>query len=215
MNETLALNALNRVEKLAGELGHAESQLERGYAQLAEAILEIQDKRYWEGLHASWGDYMRFITQKFNMGRAQLYHKVSVVKQLKGVVEPQALSDMGISKASVLADAHRLHGEIPESAIESAKNDATTVKQLRKSLAEALHTPEQENMEWYDLNFAFYVTPEEKKELQDAESAARGIDPPVSSTLKDFMQKKEIALRWARDFLATYAIEPKEEELPF
>lgn len=215
MSEALALNALNRVEQLAEKLGQAESQLERGYAQLADAILEVQEKRYWEGLHASWGDYMKFITQKFNMGRAQLYHKVAVVKQLKGVVEPQALSDMGISKASVLADAHRLHGEIPESAIESAKSDTTTVKQLKKSLAEALHTPEQETMEWYDLNFAFYVTPEEKKELQDAESAARGIDPTVSTTLKDFMQKKEVALRWARDFLATYATESTEEELPF
>lgn len=216
MGEALvALNALNRVEQLAEKLGQAENQLERGYAELAEAILDVQTNRYWEGAHASWGDYIKFITQKFNMGRAQLYHKVSVVKQLQGVVEPQELTSMGISKASVLADAHRLHGELPESAIESAKDNAVTVKQLKKSLAEALHIPEQESMEWYDLSFAFYVTPEEKKELQDAESVVRGIDPPISNTIKDFMQKKEVALRWAREVLATYATEVKEEEIPF
>src|SRR5579859_161085 len=177
--EAVALNALRNVEKLAEALGAAESQLERGYAELAAAILEVQEKRYWEGSHSSWKEYIEFISRKFHMGRSQLYHKISVVKQLEGVVEPKDLTDMGISKASVLADAHRLHGEIPDSAVESAKNSTVTVKELKKSLAEALHTPEQESMEWFDLNFAFYVTEEEKKELQDAMRTARSIDPPI------------------------------------
>ena len=216
MSTSLALNALNRVEKLAEKLGVAESTLEQGYAELAEAILDVQKNRYWEGSSKSWGDYMKFITEKFNMGRAQLYHKVAVVKELQGVVESKDLSEMGISKASVLADAHRLNQELPESIIESAKDSKVTVKELKRSLAQVLHSSEYEDMEWYDMNFAFYVTAEEKLELQDADKIARGIDPPVSNTLKDFMQRKEVALRYAREILGTYS-EPnfEEEKAPF
>lgn len=215
-SNVLALNALSRVEKLAERLGVAESTLEQGYAELAEAILDVQKNHYWDDSHKSWGDYMKFITEKFNMGRAQLYHKVAVVRELQGVVESKDLSDMGISKASVLADAHRLNQELPESAIEAAKNSKVTVKELKRSLAQVLHSSEYEDMEWYDAGYAFYVTDEEKAEIKDAESAARGIDPPISNTLKDFMQKKEIFLRFCREFLSTYSIEEeKDEKAPF
>ena len=213
MSESLALNALNRVETLATLLGSAEATLERGYAGFAEALLDVQKNCYWEGEHESWGDYMRFITDKFKMGRAQLYHKVAVVRELQGVVESQDLSDMGISKASVLADIHRATGTIPESAIVAAKNSTVTVKDLKQSLADALRLPDDEPGEWYDLNFAFYVTAEEKATLQDAVKAAMMGDPPISNTLKDFQQRKQVALKWAMEFLGSNPTEPRPDEI--
>ena len=217
MSEELALSALSKVEELAGKLGEAEALLESGYAELASAILDVRENRYWEGeQYASWGDYMKYIADKFHMGRAQLYHKIGVVKELQGVVEPEHLSEMGIAKASVLADAHRAAGGsgIPKELIARAREEKTTVKQLKQAIAEATHGIAPEETGWYDMNFAFYVTDEERKELQEADELARSLDPPISTTLKDFMQKKEVALRWAREFMATYVQKEDEDAAP-
>jgi hypothetical protein len=203
----MAQKALMEVETLAEKLGAAEGLLESGYAQFAEALLVVQENRYWQPGYDSWGDYMRYVTEKFKMGRAQLYHKVAVVRELKGIVDSAELTEMGISKASVLADSHRGTGTVPNAALTAAKDPAVSVKQLKQALAEALNLPGDEPGEWYDLNFAFYVTPEEKVTLQEAEKIVRGIDPVISNTLKDFQQKKEVALRWAMEILNTYPSE--------
>jgi hypothetical protein len=198
--------ALAVVESLAQKLGKAETALEHGYAEFAAALLTVQENRYWEGEFESWGKYIEHITNTYNLGKAQLYHKVAVVRELDGIVETQDMTNMGISKASVLADVARLNnGIVPNEVIAAAQNDKTTVKDLKKRVAEILHTPEQENGEWVDLGYAFYLTPEEKEEIFAAEQAARNIDPVISNTLKTFMQKKEILLRLCREFLATYA----------
>jgi hypothetical protein len=198
--------ALSTVEQLARQLGVAENTLERGYAQLASALLTVQENRYWEGYFESWGKYIEHITNIYNLGKAQLYHKVAVVRELDGIVELKDLTNMGISKASVLADVARMNnGIVPNDAIAAAQDDKTTVKDLKKKVHEILNVPQPQDGEWFDLGFAFYVTPEEKQELQEAMTAAQQADPVISNTIKDFMQRKEIALRWAREFLATYS----------
>lgn len=215
MTEDLALNALSKVEDLAYKLGKAETALEHGYAEFAAALLVVQENHYWDSQFESWGKYMEYITQEHHLGKAQLYHKVAVVRQLQGLVEPQDLTNMGISKASVLADAARLNnGVLPNEAIAAAQDDKATVKDLKKKVNEILNVAQPEDGEWMDLGFAFYVSEEEKVELQEAMAAARQQDPVISNTLKDFSQRKEIALRWARDFLATYSSTPQDEPPP-
>lgn len=200
--------ALAKVEELAKKLGQAETLLERGYAQFAQALLTVQKHKYWEDSFVSWGDYLDNVTTKFNLGRAQLYHKLSTVKQLQESVSLEDMTEMGISKATVLANVHSKYGSLPSGSVEMAKE--LTVKELKQSLAEALHTPEEDHMEWMDLGYAFYVTPEEKAEIVAAEKAAREQDPAISTSLKDFMQKKEIVLRFVREFLATYPAKDEE-----
>lgn len=210
---TAATEELEKVEKLATILGGTEHVLESGYAQLACAILNVQKNRYWEGRFESWGKYIEHISTKFNLGRAQLYHKVSVVKELQGVVEPKDLSEMGISKAGVLADAHKTIPALPSSVLDAARDKEVTAKELKKVLAEATHVPESSKDEWYDMGAAFYVTPDEKSELLEAERAARSIDPTISISLKPHAQMKEVMLRWAREFLSTYSA--SKDEIPF
>lgn len=203
------------VDTWAEKLGQAETMLERGYAEFAAVLLEVQEGRYWElAGFESWGKYFDSIIQKFNLGKAQLYHKLAVVRELEGVVSDQELTDMGISKASVLADAHRANAALPEKALDAAKDPTITVKELKKSLATAHILPEQEDGEWIDLNMAFYVTTEEKETIQDAIRAAREMDPPISNTIKDFQARKEIMLRLAQEFLNTYSV-PEDEEVGF
>ena len=215
MSEELALNALNKVNELAEKLGQAEAVLEGGYAELATALLAVRENRFWQGKHESWGEYLNSVSETYKLGRAQLYHKISVVKELQGVVEPQHLSEMGIAKAGVLADAHRASGGagVPKELIARARDEKVTVKQLKQAIAEATHAA-PEDTGWIDLGMSFYVTEEERKELQEAEKLALSVDPPVSTTIKDFMQKKEVALRWAREFLATY-VQKEEEDAGF
>ena len=204
VSDSMAWAKLADIDRLAAKLGEAEIILENGYAQFAQILLEVQDNRYWQLEHESWGQYIEHVTQKFNLGKAQLYHKLAVVRQLRGVVAADDMTDMGISKASVLADVHRATGNIPDGAVSQARDESITVKDLKEFVAEAAHLPESEEGEWLDLGMAFYVTAEEKATIQDAMTAARQMDPPISNTIKDFQQRKEIILRMAQDFLATY-----------
>lgn len=207
----MAETALQLVETLAEKLGTAESLLESGYAQFANALLDVQKNRYWQPQHESWGAYMKFVTDKFKLGQRQLYHKLATVKELSGVVDLPTLTEMGISKAGVLADWHQA-GTITDDDITLAKDPQTTVKQLKKAMAEALHIPQESTDEWIDLQFAFYANSDEKAELREAERIARTLDPPVSNSLPEHSQKREIAIRWAREFLATYAQSEDEED---
>ena len=219
VSDSMAYAKLNDVDVLAAKLGAAESLLEEGYAQFASVLLDVQENLYWQLLDIdgapcpSWGAYIAHIVEKFHMGKAQLYHKIAVCRQLKGVVAEKDLTDMGISKASVLADVHRATGKVTAEAVAAAKRDGVTVKDLKTALAQESHLPEQESGEWLDLNMAFYVNAEEKATIQDAITAARQMDPPVSNTIKDFQQRKEIMIRLASEFLSTYAV--SEDEAPF
>jgi hypothetical protein len=56
-----------------------------------------------------------------------------------------------------------------------------------------------------DLDYSCYVTDEERKEINDAANAARHMDPPIDEKSKEFMQRKEILLRFSREFLAAYS----------
>ena len=205
-----AKDALARVDTLAEKLGRAEQLLEAGYAEFAEALLVVQDNLYWKtdmdpatgDPFESWGSYMRHVTETFKLGQRQLYHKIAVVKELRGVVPLEDLTEMGISKASVLADTHKI-APVTDEMIETAKSDATA-KELKQRIAETLHLPEDEGMEWIDLGYAFFVSAEEKQEIRDAEEAARMQDPVVSNTIKESTQRKEVFLRFCREFLATY-----------
>lgn len=211
----LATNALNKVNELAEKLGAAETVLEGGYVELANALLTVRENRYWEGSWKSWGEYFQSISEKHQLGRAQLYHQVATVKELQGSVDSNALSEMGISKAAVLAQAHRENPNsgVPKELVVRARDEKTTVKDLKKAIAEATHAPEKTDDDWIDLEMAFYATDEEQAEIYEAIEAARSIDPPVSTTLKSHVQNREIMLRLCREFLATYA--PKEVEVPF
>jgi hypothetical protein len=212
MSDAIAINALEKVRTLAEQLGQAEGILERGYAQFAEALLAVQKGRFWEGQFESWGKYMQFITETYNLGLKQLYHKVAVVRELTGVVEPADMTAIGISKASVLADIHRANGSLPENALATAKDETKTAKDLKQILAETLHLPVPDDGTWFDMEFAFVCSEEERLVLIEAENIVRAIDPPISTTLKTFEQKKQVALRMAMEILNTYTLPPVEDD---
>jgi hypothetical protein len=208
MSETIinaeAAAKLQEVDSLAAKLGAAEAQLEAGYGQLAVGLKEISEHRYWEGTYENFGEYMSHLSEKHKMGNRQLYNYLTVARELSSV-SPLQLSTMGISKALVLRDSAKHSGMIDQAHIEAALDPKVTVKDLKRILFEAKVSPKLEDGTWLDAEFEFYVNDEERAELHAAANAARHMEPPISQTLTEMMQRKEIALRWAREFLSTHA----------
>lgn len=196
---------LEEVEMLVSNLAAAEGQLEAGYAKLAFLLQDVHEKRYWMGTYESFGGFLSHLSERFNLKKSQLYNYLSAARELGGTVTESQLNQMGISKALALREAKLASGSVPENVLTAALDPKVTVKDVKRMLFEAAVVQKPEDGRWFDLDFSCYLTPEEHQEIMDAANAARHIDPPISETLKDFMQRKEILLRFAREFLAANA----------
>jgi hypothetical protein len=214
MNDALAtqtaLNALGRVEQLAAKLGAAEAILETGYAEFAQALLEVREKKYWMDGHESWALYLQNISEVYHLGRTQLYHQIAVVDTLQGVVSESDLNKMGITKAGVLA-AIAKKNILPAEILNAALTEGTTAKDLKALEAQTFRNTDEVG-EWMDLEFAFIVTAEERAEIEAAMEMAERIDPVIPNDMKKSARNKEIALRFAREFMATYSLKEDEYE---
>ena len=201
----VAQEKLAEVETLVSKLADAESQLEGGYAKLAYLLCDVSEKRYWMGTYDSFGDFLKHISTKYNLGRSQLYNFMNCARDLGDSVTQEQLNEMGISKALVLRGAKNESGSIPLNVLEAAQDPAVSVKDVKRMLYDSGTVTRPEDGSWMDLEFSCYVTESERQEIQDACNAARHMDPPINEAQKDFLQRKEILLRFSREFLAAYA----------
>lgn len=204
---TLAVSQekLQEVESLVQQLASAEKTLENGYAKLAFLLEGVAENRYWQGTYESFGDYIEHISHTYNIGKSQLYNYRAAARDLEGAVTPEQMDTMGISKALALREAHRNTGAIPENILTASLDPKVTVKDIKKLLFDAGQIVKPEEGNWMDLDFSCYVTDEERAEIQEAANAARHTDPVIQESLPQFVQRKEILLRFAREFLAAYA----------
>lgn len=202
-----ATERLSEVEALVFQLAAAEQQLESGYSHLGVLLEDIDKNEYWRTRHESMGSFMIYLSEKYHVGRAQLYnYRATAVALLGAGVTEKEMNTMGINKAKELARSAKTHnGTLPDEAIQTALQPKTTVKDVRRILGKALNLPPDENTDWFDLGFQFYVTAEERATLQDAISAAKHGDPPISSSLEPSAQLKQVALKWAQEFLGSHS----------
>ena len=201
----LAQTKLVEIETLAAKLGAAEAMLEAGYGELAFALKEMRDNKYWIGVYDSFGDFIAHLRDTHSLGKSQLYKYMFTASELGGIVTPEQLSAMGISKAVALSDIKAQDGTISDAALAAAADPKVTVKELKKLLFEANNTLPPEEGEWLDCGFEFYATTEERALLNAAANAARHTDPVTSEKLTPFMQLKDIVLKWAREYYGAYA----------
>ena len=204
---------IQEVDSMIEELLAAEHKLEHGYATLGGLLMEVQNNKYWQDLgYPSFGKYISHLSEKHHKGRSQLYHYFGTVKELAPFVEPEALNEMGISKAAELKPFARAGTLTPE-IVEQAKDSKVTVKDLRKILFdsdEVEGAPQTQKGEWLDLECAFYVTSEEKKEILDALKAAANTDPIEPISAKPWQKMKSIIIKMSREYLAGHPISPEE-----
>lgn len=201
----LAQTKLAEIDTLAAKLGAAETMLEAGYGQLAFLLKETRDNKYWIGVYDSFGDFIAHLRDTHSLGKSQLYKYMFTASELGGIVTPEQLSAMGISKAVALSDIKAQDGTISDAALAAAADPKVTVKELKKLLFEANNTLPPEEGEWLDCGFEFYATTEERALLNAAANAARHTDPVTSEKLTPFMQLKDIVLKWAREYYGAYA----------
>jgi hypothetical protein len=200
----VAQEKLQEVETLVSKLAEAEGQLEKGYAHLAFLLRDVSEQRYWMGVYDNFGDFLTHLSQRYNVGKSQLYNYLSTAKALGGEITEEQLNQMGISKALALRAAKEATGTISSAIVDRALDPKVTVKDLKKILFDAGSLTKPEPGDWIDLDFSCYVTEEERKEIQDACNAARHVDPPIDERQPQFLQRKEILLRFSREFLAAY-----------
>lgn len=198
---------IQEVDKMIEDLLAAEHKLEHGYATLGGLLMEVQNNKYWQDLgYPSFGKYISHLSEKHHKGRSQLYHYFGTVKELAPFVEPEALNEMGISKAAELKPFARAGTLTPE-IVEQAKDSKVTVKDLRKILFDS-DTPDVVNSpkgEWLDLDFSFYVSADEKLVITSALQAAKRTDPILPVGQKPWQIAKDVVLKWAMEYLSVHS----------
>lgn len=200
----VAQEKLAAAETLIKTLAAAEGQLELGYAKLAHTLADISEQRYWIGTYESFGQFIQHISDTYNLGKSQLYSYMAAARDLGDSVTEEQMNTMGISKALALRSAKNESGTIPSVVLDRALDPKVTVKDIRKLLYDAGTITKPEDGTWMDLDFSCYCTDEERAEINEARKAAMRTDPPVSESLPDHMQRKEVMLRFSREFLAAY-----------
>jgi hypothetical protein len=200
-----AKQAAKEIDELLDEIKSGELCLATNYAKLGNQLLKIRSKKHWIALgFRSFGSYIESIKERIDKGRTQLYMFISVAEKLLPSIAEEDLNRMGISKALELQRIVAQTGmKPPQDLIERALNPVTTREQLRGEVFKHLHCPEDEQGTYWDLG-GFYVTPEERKEINRGFDIAARVDPVVPLDWPEHARKKEIMQRLIREFLSTY-----------
>jgi hypothetical protein len=201
-----ANEALNRVDTQVAMLAAAENGLERGYARLGYLILEVSEMQYWRITCDSFYQYLQTLAVKFNRSAGRLQQYFLAVRDLNDTFTIHQLEAIGITKAVQLRQAKDYAIVLPSVVVDAALDSNVTAAALRKLIATTLRLPDDPG-DYFDMEFEFIVTPEERATLEDAVNAAMHEDPVIKSTISKMAQKKEVALRFAMEFLGSHPAE--------
>lgn len=193
---------LKKVDTVLDAARVAYDDLMSSYAQIGELLVQVKETKAWMIKFKSFNSYLKYAEGKFGRGKSSLYHYVTVAERLLPTISSQDLQKMGINKAQILATVKHGTGQLPKEFITKALGDGT-VEELKEYVFETTNRPPDDRTKWFDVG-GVYFTKEEREEYERAYSVAVRIDPPISKDLSDHMRTKEVLLRFAREFLATY-----------
>lgn len=202
-NQLTGPSVLLEIDNLVVTLAAAEEGLESGYARLGFLLTEVSEQKLWDGQYESFGSYIAELGTKFKRGRTSLYSYFGTVRDLKDHVPAESLAQIGIGKAQELVRAIKSTGVGPSAEIiKEAVKSTVSVKDVRKLLYDAKQVGADEaGSEWYDMEAAFYCTPDEKFVLESAIIAAERTDPVIPRTNKHSARIKEVMMRWAMEYI--------------
>lgn len=202
-----------KIESLISNIHNGELALATGYVVLGAALLAVKENKYWVALgFSNFGEYIASIKDKIQVGRTQLYLYVATVEKLLPSISEKDLYEIGITKALELKRVVSQTGEQPpQELIDLALDPKTTQLMLKGEVYKHLNlTPEDKGL-YFD--FGFYVTEEEKTEIERGLDVAARVDPPVGNDWQENARKKEIMFRLVREFLATWEAEVTPEDI--
>lgn len=200
---TNADDRLRLVNCKAAMLADTEGQCESGYAQLGLMIFEVAELQLWRVQHETFREYLRSVALVSKKSAGVLHQYFLTVRDLIDTFTAAQLEAMGISKAIRLRQAKDYAIVLPASVVNAALDPMVSVKELKKIISVALKMPEEDG-DWFDLSAEFYVSAEERATIEDAIRAAEHCEPLTKKTIATSAQRKDVILKWAQEFLATY-----------
>lgn len=207
MTEINAEERLNQVRYKAAVLAVADADQESGYVQLGLMLLTVSELQLWRVNHDTFREYLRAVAAVSGKSAGVLHQYFLTMRDLIDTFTPSELETMGITKAIRLRAAKDYAIVLPQAVVQAALDPNITVKELKKIISTTLKMPEEEG-NWFDLNAEFYVSAEERATIEDAVRAAEHCDPVTKKTIAVSAQRKDVVLKWAQEFLATYPKAP-------
>ena len=196
--------ALFQVTARAEEMAKQEDSLESGYARLGYMLLEVSEMQYWRVQHNTFRDYLKAVAMVSRKTPAQLMQYFLTVRDLLDTFNVTQLETMGITKAIRLRAAKDYLLVIPEQVMGAALDPNVTVKELKDMISKLMGAPEEEG-DWMDCGFEFYVSPEERATIEDAIRVAEHTEPLTKKTISESMQRKDVVLKWCMEFLGAHS----------
>lgn len=203
MNEINADDALQRVAMQAGAMAAVDDQFERGYAHLGWLLLEVAELQLWRVNYATFREYLRSVAAISKKTPEALHRYFLTVRDLSDTFTAEQLEAIGITKAMKLRQAKDYAIVLPAAIVTAALDSKVTVKELHKLISTTLRMPEDEG-DWLNLDFEFMVSPEERATLEAAVDVALHTDPITKSNIARSAQMKDVALKFAMEFLAAH-----------
>lgn len=192
---------LARVDTLLDETRATEDRLHRNFLEIGVAMLAVQRAKAWLVRARSWDSYVMDCGKRFGRGRSSLYGYTSVAERLLPHMPAEQLVEMGIGKAQPLAQYARHHdGNLPENLICKAMDSGVGLEEFKAAVAET-QSP-LEKGKWYEIP-GFFVTPEEKEEIERGFVRAAEVEP-LPEDCPEWMKNKIIVQRLIAEFLSTY-----------
>lgn len=188
-----------------------ETDLATHYVQMGIKLESVRARQYWILWgHQSFGRYIDTIKEKVHKGRTQIYATISVAEKLLPHVSESDLEKMGISKALELKKLVSKTGCAPSPEIlAKALDPKVDLKELRAEIFKNQNSIGEDKGVYFDLG-GFWVTEEEKKEIEDVFQLAAKTDPVIDKALPEWAQRKEVIQRLCMEFQSTYSEVPNE-----
>jgi len=193
---------LAAVDSLLDETRATEDRLHRNFLEIGVAMLAVQKAKAWLARAKSWDSYVMDCGKRFGRGRTALYGYTSVAERLLPHMPAKQLVEMGISKAQPLAQYARHHeGKLPANLVNKAIDSGVGTEEFKAAVAET-QNEKPENGKWYQIP-GFFVTPEEKEEIERGLSRAGNVEP-LPKDCPEWLKVKITVQRLVAEFLSTY-----------
>lgn len=198
---------LEEMEHTLDSIRSGELKLATSYARLGRQLLRVKERQFWLTWgFKSFGQYIDDLRGKIGRQRSQLYNVVSVAERLLPSVSESDLEKMGITRASELSKFAKYSGKkVSQELLDIALDPNKSVEDLHVAVLEGLNQKDEVKGTWWPEYGGFYCTPDERLELKQAAEAAKRIDPQIDPNMPEHCVRKEIVLRWAREFYGTYS----------
>ena len=194
---------LARVDELLDRARLGREALNSTYIEIGIALDEVENTKAWMEVARTYDSYIKDHCEvRFGKSRTQLYAYRSAAKYLLPHVSAKQLVEIGATKAAPLAQYAKRHdGQLPESLIESASNPNVGVEEFKATVAET-QNENPEKGKWFQIP-GFFVTPEEKEEIERGLSRAGDVKP-LPEDCPEWLKTKITVQRMVAEFLSTY-----------